>query len=79
VIDLEACDSRPIRVFGTEAPAIQNGGSTGLVVVAPATMMKDQLADTKHLLRVSPAPLLGVIVLGRPARPRRGLRGLRSS
>jgi capsular polysaccharide biosynthesis protein len=61
--------SIPIRVFGVDVPAIKNSGATGLVVVVPATMKKERLAGTKHLLRVSPAPLLGVIT-HRPAGPK---------
>ena len=69
-MDITPDASLPIPVFGTDGPAIRNGGATGLVVVAPATMKKEQLADTKHLLRVSAAPLLGVIAQRRPARPK---------
>jgi hypothetical protein len=38
-----------------------NGTVIGLVVVSPFPVSKSALVDTSHLLRVSRAPLLGVM------------------
>jgi capsular polysaccharide biosynthesis protein len=51
----------PIRPFGVGGPALSTGGQSGLVVVAPVPVKKSQLDDAAHLLRVSSAPLLGLI------------------
>jgi capsular polysaccharide biosynthesis protein len=58
-----------IRAFGVDNPALSNGGTTGLVLVSPATIKKARLGDTTHLLQVSPAPVLGLLAYS--ARPRR--------
>jgi capsular polysaccharide biosynthesis protein len=49
-----------VHAFGPDN-ALSNAGATGLVLVAPATVKKADLDDTIHLLRISPAPLLGLI------------------
>jgi hypothetical protein len=56
----------PVSTLGVDSPSVSNGGATGLVVVAPATVKKQELDDTSHLLRVSPAPLLGLIAYTAP-------------
>ena len=48
---------------------VMNGVPTGLVLVAPDTVRRSELADTAHLLRISPAPLLGVITYPSRTRP----------
>jgi uncharacterized protein involved in exopolysaccharide biosynthesis len=47
--------------------AVDNRRTTGLVLVSPTALPKADLLDVGHLLRVTPMPLLGLIVY-RPAR-----------
>jgi hypothetical protein len=51
----------PIHASGMENPALSNGGAMGLVIVVPDVVKKADLADARHLLRASPAPLLGLL------------------
>jgi capsular polysaccharide biosynthesis protein len=50
-----------IHTYDPENPAMANGTVIGLVVVSPSPASKLALVDTSHLLRVSRAPLLGVV------------------
>jgi capsular polysaccharide biosynthesis protein len=56
-----------ITPFAVQIPSL-NGGGTGLILVAPATLKRADLADTVHLLRVTPLPLLGLIAYTRSRR-----------
>jgi hypothetical protein len=42
-------------------PKMTNGAPTGLVVVSPTTVKRQELDDVVDLLRVAPGPLLGVV------------------
>jgi capsular polysaccharide biosynthesis protein len=75
-----------IRSFdATSASQATNGSVGGIVVIAPASVKRAKLAGVTHLLRVSPAPLLGVVTypqsrpsletLRRAIRTRGGSRG----
>ena len=56
-----------IRSADLASPAAaEERRATGLVLVAPSSLSKADLADVGHLLRVTPMPLLGLIV-HRPA------------
>jgi uncharacterized protein involved in exopolysaccharide biosynthesis len=56
-----------IRPFSLNS-AVANGVASGLVLVTPKRLKQSELAGARHLLRVTPAPLLGVIVYdGRPS------------
>jgi capsular polysaccharide biosynthesis protein len=50
-----------IRPFNPQQLALGNGGGTGLVLVSPLTLKKAELDEVMHLLRMSPAPLVGVV------------------
>ena len=43
------------------AANVANGSATGVVLVTPSTIKKTQVGATAHLLRVTPAPLLGLV------------------
>jgi capsular polysaccharide biosynthesis protein len=43
------------------AANVANGSATGLVLVTPSTIKKAHVGDTAHLLRVTPARLLGLV------------------
>jgi capsular polysaccharide biosynthesis protein len=49
-----------------------NGGGTGLILVSPSTLKRDQLVDINRLLQISRAPIIGLITYepGRTPRPR---------
>jgi uncharacterized protein involved in exopolysaccharide biosynthesis len=51
----------PVQPFNAQQLALSNGGGTGLALVAPPTLKMTELEDVTHLLRMSPAPLVGVI------------------
>jgi capsular polysaccharide biosynthesis protein len=61
--EAEAPSSRTshVRPFNAQQLALSDGGGTGLVLVSPPTLKKNELDSTIHLLRMSPAPLVGVI------------------
>jgi hypothetical protein len=42
-----------------------NGGGTGLVLVSPVALKRNQLVDVNRLLGVSPAPVVGLITYER--------------
>jgi capsular polysaccharide biosynthesis protein len=50
-----------VRVYEPESPASANGAVIGLVAVARPPVALPALSDTQQLLRVSGAPLLGVV------------------
>lgn len=49
------------RSFVDQHPSLNDRGVTALVLVAPEALKKTELADTRHLLRVTGLPLLGLI------------------
>ena len=53
--------SQQIRPFDIRSSALVNGGGTGLVVVAPDAPKKAELEDIRHILKLAPGPLLGVV------------------
>jgi uncharacterized protein involved in exopolysaccharide biosynthesis len=50
-----------VRVVDHHAPPAVNGTPYGLVFVTPPTLKKQDLVGPRHLLRISAAPLLGVV------------------
>jgi len=66
--------SRRIRPFDVSSSTLVNGGTTGLVVVAPNAPKKAELEEIRHLLKLTPGPLLGVVTYTGGSAPRRGLR-----
>lgn len=54
-----------IRAFDPES-VLMNGSRIGIVVVSPDRVAKSELAATKHLLRVTPGSVLGVVTYERP-------------
>jgi capsular polysaccharide biosynthesis protein len=51
-----------IRPFDIRDSAMSsNRGGTGLVLVSPTTLKKTELDEIKHLLRMSPGPLVGLL------------------
>jgi hypothetical protein len=50
-----------VRPFNAQQLALSNGGGMGLVLVSPPALKKSELDDVMHLLRMSPAPLVGVV------------------
>jgi capsular polysaccharide biosynthesis protein len=56
--------SASIRPFELDS-AITNGAGTGLVLVAPDRLRKTELGTVRQLLRITPAPLLGVVAYRR--------------
>jgi capsular polysaccharide biosynthesis protein len=68
-----------IRAYHLEhATEATNGSVPGLALVTPSTIKKAELAAATHLLRVSPAPLLGLVTYTPPRSPlQRVLRSLR--
>jgi capsular polysaccharide biosynthesis protein len=65
------CRIRPYHV----GRAATNGTVPGLVVVAPSTIKKADVAAATHLLRLSPAPLLGLVTYTPPRAPVERIRG----
>ena len=62
-----------VRPFNAQQLALSNGGATGLVLVSPPALKKTELDDVMHLLRMSPAPLVGVITYSpQPGHQQRG-------
>jgi hypothetical protein len=55
----------PIRAYHI-GQAATNGSAPGLVLVTPSTVKKTDVAAATHLLRVSPAPLLGLVTYTPP-------------
>src|SRR6266542_3581435 len=53
----------PLRIasFDAEHPPFSNGSRSGLVLVSPTALKKDELSDVAHLVQASRLPLLGVI------------------
>jgi hypothetical protein len=68
-----------IRAYHLEqATEATNGSVPGLALLTPSTIKKAELAAATHLLRVSPAPLLGLVTYTPPRSPlQRVLRSLR--
>ena len=68
-----------IRAYHLEhATQATNGHVPGLALVTPSTIKKAEVAAATHLLRVSPAPLLGLVTYTPPRSPlQRVLRSLR--
>jgi capsular polysaccharide biosynthesis protein len=64
----QAAGGVQIRPFGTDYPFSANGAGTGVAVVAPLLLRRSQIVKLNHLLRVLPAPVLGLITY-RPSRP----------
>jgi hypothetical protein len=67
----------PLQVQSFDAldPVVaENGNRTGLVLISPGTLRRDELDKVLHLLRVSPGPLLGLITYERERDPTTGLR-----
>jgi uncharacterized protein involved in exopolysaccharide biosynthesis len=58
-----------VRPFNAQQLAVSNGGGMGLVIVSPPVLKKSELDDIVHLLRMSPAPLAGVVTYS-PEEPR---------
>ena len=58
-----------VRLFNAQQLALSNGGGMGLVLVSPPALKKSELDDVTHLLRMSPAPLVGVVTYS-PEEPR---------
>lgn len=56
-----------VRPFDVRETSVAPGGATGLVAVFPTVVKKPELDGVRHLLRVSPGPLLGVITYRRNA------------
>jgi uncharacterized protein involved in exopolysaccharide biosynthesis len=50
-----------VRPFDIRESSLSNGGGTGLALVFPTALKKTELESVRHLLRVSPGPLLGVV------------------
>jgi capsular polysaccharide biosynthesis protein len=50
-----------VRPFDIRDSSLSNGGGTGLALVFPTALKKTELEGVRHLLRVSPGPLLGVV------------------
>jgi endonuclease YncB( thermonuclease family) len=50
-----------VRLFGIDAPSMNNGAGTGVAVVAPESLTRSQLVELTHLLSVMPTPVLGLI------------------
>jgi len=50
-----------IGPFDAESPPFNNGVRSGIVVVSPTALKKNELTDIAHLLKVSRLPLLGLI------------------
>ena len=50
-----------VHPFSARQLALNNGGGTGLALVSPPTLKKTELDEVRHLLRMSPGPLVGVI------------------
>jgi capsular polysaccharide biosynthesis protein len=64
-----SADRAPIRIRSFDAASASqatNGSVGGLVVVVPASVKRADLAGVRHLLRVSPAPLLGIVTYPQP-------------
>ena len=54
--------------FDAQNPPFNNGSRSGLVLVSPTALKKNELADIEHLLQASRLPLLGVITYAGPNR-----------
>lgn len=67
-----------IRSFSLQTASSNNGTSAGIVLVSPSTVMRAELVDVSNLLRVTPVPLLGLIVY-KPSRSRGHGHGRRAS
>jgi capsular polysaccharide biosynthesis protein len=66
-----------IHVFHLgRAAAVVNGNASGLVLVTPSTMKKSDVGASAHLLRITPAPLLGLVTYAPPRRLLRRARRL---
>jgi capsular polysaccharide biosynthesis protein len=74
-----AADACRIRAYHLEhATQATNGSAPGLALVTPSTIKKAELVTATHLLRVSPAPLLGLVTFTPPRSPlQRVLRSFR--
>jgi hypothetical protein len=62
-----------IRVFASApggTPSPNGRGIGGVVVVAPTSLKIAEVEETRSLLRIMPASLLGVVTYPRPKRPR---------
>jgi capsular polysaccharide biosynthesis protein len=80
VTSFSASPSQPCRIHAFHlgrAAAVVNGSGSGLVLVTPSTIKKADVGATAHLLRVTPAPLLGLVtymppraLVGRRSRPK---------
>ncbi|MEP6978502.1 MAG: hypothetical protein ABI948_10665 [Thermoleophilia bacterium] len=51
-----------IRSFSLQSASSNNGTSDGIVLVSPSTVMRAELVGVSNLLRLTPVPLLGLIV-----------------
>lgn len=61
--------SLKIASFDAEHPPFNNGTRSGIVLVSPPALKKDELNDVEHLLQASRLPLLGVITYPQAHRP----------
>jgi capsular polysaccharide biosynthesis protein len=71
-VDVPAPASHACRIRGyhlEQASKSSNGDVPGLALVTPSTIKKTELAAATHLLRVSPAPLLGLVTYTPPRAP----------
>lgn len=57
--DIARCRIRPFDVRSSTLG--RNGRATGLVLVSPTAIKKTELDEIKHLLRMSPGPVVGLI------------------
>jgi hypothetical protein len=65
--------SAAVRVFAAapgSAPGLNGHGIGGVVVVAPSLLRTAEIEETHHLLRIMPAPLLGIVTYPRAERRR---------
>jgi uncharacterized protein involved in exopolysaccharide biosynthesis len=58
--------SADVRAFDVRSSSLFNGSATGLVLVSPDALKKNELDEVKELLRVAPGPLLGVVTYRPP-------------
>lgn len=50
-----------VRPFGVDFAMSSNGAATGVAILAPTSLRRARIVDIKHLLSITPAPVLGVI------------------
>ena len=60
-----------IRPFSPEKTSLNNGGANSLVLVMPEALKKEELVDTRHFLRFTRLPLLGLVTYSPSSRWKR--------